>query len=386
MAVEQNRRTLIATFNDYSTARNAARELENSGIPAEAIQVDSTQKTAGAGSGGGYRTGQEHEGGFTAWWHSLFGSDRDDEERQRYEGALERGTAILRATVPTQSVDSAVEILNRAGAIDLDRRSGSETVRTENSGKPIQVVEEELQVGKRAVRRGGVRIYNHVVTEPVEQQVRLREEHVNVERRPVDREISPADVSALRDETIEVTEMAEEPVVGKRARVREEVVAGKQATERTETVRDNVRRTEVEVEQLGREAQPSAKTGTGSTRGGSMVNSPAPGVMSGSGTTPGTGTLAGEATAGSALRDFTPEYRRNFEQTYGSNSNFEAMRPAYEYGYISANDARYRGRAWDQVENDLRTDYEKRNPGSRWEQAKGAVRYGWDKVTGRAQR
>jgi uncharacterized protein (TIGR02271 family) len=401
MAFEQNTRTLLATFNDYGTARNAALELENSGIPSEAIHVDSTRKTAGAGSGGGYETEREHEGGFTGWWHSLFGSDQENEERQQYEGALASGTAILRATVPTQSLDAAVDILNRAGAVDVDRRSGTEkTARTENSGRPIEVVEEELQVGKRAVRRGGVRIYNHVVTEPVEQQVRLREEHVNVERRPVDREISPADVSALRDQTIEVTEMAEEPVVGKRARVREEVVVGKEATERTETVRDNVRRTEVEVEQLGRETEASGttertgraerkaspQTGTGSTRGSSMVNSPAPGVMSGSGTTPGTGTLAGEATAGSALQDFTPEYRRNFEQTYGSNSSFEAMRPAYEYGYTSANDTRYRGTTWDQAENDLRSDYETRYPGSRWEQAKDAVRYGWDKVTGRAQR
>ena len=46
--------------------------------------------------------------------------------------------------------------------------------------------------------------------------------------------------------------MAEEPVVQKRARVREEVVVGKETKQRTEQVRDTVRRTEVEVEQLGK--------------------------------------------------------------------------------------------------------------------------------------
>ena len=58
------------------------------------------------------------------------------------------------------------------------------------------------------------------------------------------------------------------------------------------------------------------------------------------------------------------------------------MRPAYEYGYRRAGDTRYQGKSWDQVENDLRSDYETSNPGTHWEQAKSAVRYGWEKLTG----
>jgi len=255
-------------------------------------------------------------------------------------------------------------------------------------------VEEELQVGKRAIRRGGVRIYSHVVSQPVQEQVRLREEHVNVERRPVDREISPDEVGALRDQTIEVTEMAEEPVVAKRARVREEVTVGKEATERTETISDNVRRTEVEVEPLGRETTgrettATSQTGTGTT-GRNQVNAsglspsaPSPGAMSGFGSTAGAGTLAGSTTAGTGASDFTSDYRRHFEQTYGTNTNFESMRPAYEYGYQSAGDPRYQGKSWDQVENQLRSDYQTRYPGSTWEQMKDAIRHGWEKVTGR---
>lgn len=381
-------RTLISTFNDYSTARQAARELENSGVPADAIQIDSNRKTAGAGSSD-YQNEEQHQSGFMGWWNGLFGADRDDEERRGYEGALASGSAILRATVRADLVDSAVDILNRHGAVDVDRRSGSDTARTSGRG-PIEVVEEELQVGKRAVRRGGVRVYSVVVTQPVEERVVLREEHVNVERRPVNREISPQEVSALRDQTIEVTEMAEEPVVSKRARVREEVVVGKESTERTETVRDNVRHTEVKVEPLGRESQPTGAsertTATGSSTTsarGMSPNPPSPGVPSGSGTTAGAGTLAGEATTGSTVPDFTSDYRKNFEQTYGSQGDFESMRPAYEYGYRSAGDPRYQGKSWDQVENDIRSDYESRNPGRRWEQVKAAVRHGWEKLTGR---
>jgi hypothetical protein len=42
---------------------------------------------------------------------------------------------------------------------------------------------------------------------------------------------------------------------------------------------------------------------------------------------------------------------------------------------------KYRGRAWNDVEPTLRTDWEARNPGSTWEKFKAAVRHGWDKIT-----
>ena len=89
----------------------------------------------------------------------------------------------------------------------------------------------------------------------------LHEEHVTVERRPVDRAITGADAT-FKEGTIEVTETSEVPVVTKEARVVEEVVVGKTATDRVETVRDTVRRTDVDVEQI-----PGATTTTGATAG-----------------------------------------------------------------------------------------------------------------------
>jgi stress response protein YsnF len=46
---------------------------------------------------------------------------------------------------------------------------------------------------------------------------------------------------------LEVRETAEEPVVSKTAHVVEEVIVGRETTERTETVRDTVRREDVET-------------------------------------------------------------------------------------------------------------------------------------------
>ena len=104
-------------------------------------------------------------------------------------------------------------------------------------------------VGKRAVEGGRVRVYGRVSEKPVEESIRLRDERVNVERRAVDRPVTDAD--RKDDVKIEVTELREEPVVGKQERVVEEIVVGKTAEERTETVRDKVQRKDVEVERTG---------------------------------------------------------------------------------------------------------------------------------------
>ena len=103
----------------------------------------------------------------------------------------------------------------------------------------IEVIDEQLRVGKREVAAGAVRVRSYIVERPVEEQVRLREEHISVDRRPMDR---PADGAAFQDRTIE------EAVISKDVRVVEEIGLRKEASERVETVRDTVRQTEVEIE------------------------------------------------------------------------------------------------------------------------------------------
>ena len=113
----------------------------------------------------------------------------------------------------------------------------------------VPVVQEELLVGKREVDRGGVRVFQRVVEEPVSEAVSLHEEHVVIERHPVDRAVTNADLSA-GDQVIELTETDEVPVVSKVARVVEEVRVGVVGSEHTETVQDSVRHTEVDLEAL----------------------------------------------------------------------------------------------------------------------------------------
>ena len=116
----------------------------------------------------------------------------------------------------------------------------------------LQEVREELTVGTRKVATGGVRVTSSVSEVPVEETVTLREEEVSAERTPASRALSAEEAeAAFQGRTVEALGTREEAEVSKVARVVGEVSLGKQVSEREETVRDTVRRTEVEVEEIG---------------------------------------------------------------------------------------------------------------------------------------
>jgi uncharacterized protein (TIGR02271 family) len=119
--------------------------------------------------------------------------------------------------------------------------------------RSIPIIEENLEVGKREVESGGARLRSRIVEKPVEESVRLRSEHVNIERNPVNRQANEADFNAFQEGTIEMREHKEIPVVGKEAWVKEEISLNKEVEETEETIRDTVRSTEVEVENLSDE-------------------------------------------------------------------------------------------------------------------------------------
>jgi uncharacterized protein (TIGR02271 family) len=222
----------------------------------------------------------------------------------------------------------------------------------------VPVIKENLAVGKQQVETGGVRVHSEVREQPVEAQVNLRQEEVHVQRRAVDRAITPGDATAFQEGTIELTETAEVPVVSKQARVVEEVVIGKEATERTETVRDSVRQTVVDVEPVA--------------AGTAAVTSAASSVTSAS----------SSATAFQPFETYGAQFRTNWQQRYASTSDerYEVHEPAYRYGYNLATDERYRDVSdWGKVESSARTSWEKHNPGT-WDRFKDSVRHAWDKV------
>ena len=219
---------------------------------------------------------------------ALMGVGVPHEEAEYYNEGVRRGGTLLAVKAPDNQAQQVAEILGDDGAVDIDERADlyrqegfiptqapvqtnttpvaaaaapARTVQANVNTQPVttnldregetklNVTEENLVVGKREVERGGVRVYQHVTETPVQEQVTLHEEHISVERNPVNRPVTAAD-AAFKEGSFELHEKAEEAVVGKEARVVEEVVIGKQATDRVETVSDTVRRTDVEVEQL----------------------------------------------------------------------------------------------------------------------------------------
>jgi uncharacterized protein (TIGR02271 family) len=330
--------TIIAAFDSGTEAQAAAADLQAAGFPRDEIYLQSNTPGELPRS-----TNTSSEGGVKGWFKSLFGEKEDYQDTSRYENAVTSGKCLLRVDVNDHQISAVEDILNRHSPVDVheaqDQRGREQLAHRDTEAIPV--VKEEVRVGKRQVLRGGVRVYSRVVEEPVQENISLREERVRVDRQPVNRDATPADLSAGKEQVLEVQEFAEEPVVAKQSRVVEEVRVGKDVSERNETIRDTVRRTEVNVDR-----------------------------------TPDTGQEQFDDS----------DFRADFQNRYAaSGASYDTYQPAYRYGYDMASDSRYQGRRFDDVESDLRTDYGRRYPNSKWEEIKDAIRSGWDKMTGRSR-
>ena len=262
--------TVIGQFEDPADAQRAVDELASAGIAGDSVQLLPGAGSAVGGTGG--------EGGFLS---SLGGMSLPDEDRHLYAEGMRRGYATVAVRVDEAKAEAVAATLERNGAVDLDEREaswrsegwqghaaaegGTTTTTATLASAPgataaglgaarvrddgvVERAEEQIRVGKREVGRGTVRVRSYVVETPVEEQVTLQQERVHVERRPVDRPVGAGDDVFRGERVIEATERSEEAVVTKEARVVEEIGLRKEADTRTETVRDTVRRQEVEVE------------------------------------------------------------------------------------------------------------------------------------------
>jgi len=137
-----------------------------------------------------------------------------EEQAGYYVEGVRRGGTLLTVGAPESRVDEVVRILNQYEPVNIDERAStwrqsgwtgfdangdttsygdhtgsmattSPTMQTTqqrttgqvaddtDDGQKIEVIEEDLRVGKRAVDSGGVRVQTHVTEKPVEEQVRL---------------------------------------------------------------------------------------------------------------------------------------------------------------------------------------------------------------------
>ena len=263
--------SVSAMFDTNADAQNAVSRLETLGISRTQIRT-----VEGAAQSTEQRASTTDDKGF---WDSLGDFFFPDEDRYTYAEGLSRGGVLVTVTGLTAAhYDQVLDILDDEGTVDLAEREeswrsegwggyevsphatvartvgsavGADGSYADTSSKTgdesIPIVEEQLRVGKRDTSHGRVRVRAYTVEEPVSETVTLREDRVELERRPVDRAVTDAD-TAFRDRTVEAEEFVEEAVVSKEARVVEEVSLRKTSDTRQETVTDSVRHTEVEID------------------------------------------------------------------------------------------------------------------------------------------
>jgi len=261
--------TVIGIFDDANQARQTVQQLEQSGFQREFVDVAAQQT-------GAQPVERKDDDSITNFFRSLFGSD---DTAERYTEVARRGNSLVTVHAKTpQEAERARDILDRCGAVDVEEKaqqyrstgwtgaaagqaaqaSQKQPMPGQNmdrgadmtAGQSIPIIEEKMQVGKREVETGGARIRSRIVERPVEEHLRLREEHVWVERNQVNRPASEADIKNFKEGEVTITERAEVPVVNKEARVVEEVRLGKEVEQRDETVRGTVRKTDVDIERL----------------------------------------------------------------------------------------------------------------------------------------
>jgi uncharacterized protein (TIGR02271 family) len=223
----------------------------SSGSAAGSSSGSAAGSSSGSAAGGTSLSGTTPLSGGLAAQADTSGAAADPRRRGANLGSAGAG---MGSTTGTPASAGAMARTDQDGATALP--GGAEEER-------VKLAEERLRVGKREAHAGRVRVRSYVVETPVEEQVRLREERVHVEQRPLDRPATAEEAGLFQDRTIEAEESVEEAVVGKEVRVTGEVVVSKDATEHTETIRDTVRRTEVDVDQDSAANDPQRRPGRG---------------------------------------------------------------------------------------------------------------------------
>jgi uncharacterized protein (TIGR02271 family) len=303
---------------------------------------------------GGINRHEKEDANLRRWLEEQGVPERDAED---YILGLRNGGKLVVLEASDDRADEAIEVMRRheRGGASADMRSSADASATTGTRRTmdaerahrgtgdetLEVVEEDLDVRTRQVERGGVEVHTSVSERPVEKDVRVRSETVHVDRRPVDREVSGSEAEhAFREKSVSMNETDEEVVVDKRARVVEEVVLSKDVDERTETVRDTVRRTDVDVQRAG-----------------------------------------GERTSGYTFDGDRDYYRTHHRDTFASSAyEYGDYEPAYRYGIELANHPDYRGRNWNDVSPLAREHWERQN-GDTWAEFEPAARHGYERAS-----
>jgi hypothetical protein len=195
-------KTVLGFFDDASDAQRAVERLQSAGISRQ--YVDVSRGDAGTTN---VSHDREEESGITRFFKSLFGGDSDDADR--YSKVGRNSTIVTVHALTDEEAERAADLLDDCGAIDVDERSAqygytSASSSPDREERTIPNIQENIELGKREVERGGARVRCRIVERPVEESVRLREEREETIRdtvRSTDIDINKVDRTDHKDRT-----------------------------------------------------------------------------------------------------------------------------------------------------------------------------------------
>jgi uncharacterized protein (TIGR02271 family) len=265
--------TLVAVYDTPAHAEAAVRALKAAGFAESDISVfDEARLKDGRTS---LAAGVKKPG----LWQRLFGPDVHEHEANIYGETVQDGGALISVRLPANEVAHARAVLDIHRPVDVHDRAVTtgvapaahvEAVVKKIEAVPLAAVqkvavsprlaaaqpevlrlaEEQLEVGKQMIETGRTRVRRFVTERDVAHDITLHDEHAEVLRKAIS---DPKYIGEIEwaDGTIEVIETAEHAVANKTARIVEEVSLRKIGADHVETIRDKLRRQQVEIERIG---------------------------------------------------------------------------------------------------------------------------------------
>jgi hypothetical protein len=410
-------------FDNRTDAQNAMNELTSSGFSRDEVKLSNADPTgmtdSVTGSTGSSDTLADGTGiGIGAsikhFFTDLFGAD-NSEHASRYEGAVTRGHHVL--TVRAQSlpeVERAADIVERYGPTDIDEQASgegamgagamgaggglSESMRMSGAGGMQQSSQMSAQSGAgmsgsttagsgslgAAAGAGAATGASQQLDNPgdrklfQQQSLHQAEPMGTTYQEPMGQSgLSATGGTSLQGSTLQENSVQASSLEGTQNDMSLRSSGGQGGTLQGSSLEGSAMQGGGGSMQrdTAMSSSPGSSRFTETQRGRSRIYSP-PGS-----TTAGTG--SGLDIGSNFFGDDDAYYRNHFLANY-SGEDYDRVKPAYAYGSEMARQDKYRGRQWDEVENDLRSDWSTRSgdtAGDTWDRMKAAVRRGWDRMT-----
>lgn len=352
------RHTVIGLFATYAQAESARNMLVQTGFASTDIELQANPETpadAAAAQSPGVIANIER------FLSSLFAtSGPTAPEAERYTDAVRRGAVLVAVNAASEShAELARNSLSKLGAIEVSERAADAEPLTPEARREHSVFD-ELGIGARGVTSAAARPSSDARLAEEEAHTRARMDALH-------------GVPPVNDPSAEALAAASAPGAG--AVMRPDMPPTQPQPPATQ--------------------YPDYGVPTGANRPAARQgDSPSAAAIASAGIA-GSGAVMTPDTAAPvrAMPQQVPdeflEYEEDFREHYDAEYAHEGLRydeyvPAYHYGATMAREIRYQDKSWDEVEPNVRKDWERDEAVGSWERFKSAVRHGWDRVTGHA--